>query len=272
MPESPEIYNLTKNVLSKYIGKELNNIKINFGRYKTHGPPENFSKFKKTFPIKCINVYKKGKVIFICFEENWHIISKLGLMGWWSIEGEQPTWRNNNKKNVVLSFNNFTDLIYDDNTSFGSITITDDLELIQKELDKLAPDIGNENIKFLEIQKRIEDLTPKIKNKILEDIIIDQKLIFSGIGNYLKSEILYQAKISPLRMIKDVKMDEWKNIFKVAKKICNKMQLILDTNDFEKYFNTMRVYQKDKDPYGNIIKIHKTSQGRKTFYVESIQK
>jgi formamidopyrimidine-DNA glycosylase len=155
MPESPEIYNLTKNVLSKYIGKKLTNIKINYGRYKTHGPPENFNKFKKTFPIKCIDVYKKGKVIFISFEHDWYIISKLGLMGWWNIDGVQAEWRNDNKKNVVLSFHNSKDLIYDDHLSFGSITITNDLNLIQKELNKLGPDISDENIKFSEILERI---------------------------------------------------------------------------------------------------------------------
>jgi endonuclease-8 len=272
MPESPEVYNLTKNVLSKYINKELNNITINYGRYKKHGPPENFNKFKKTFPIKCTDVFKKGKVIFICFEQDWCMISKLGLTGWWSIEGKQPDWRDNNKKNVVLSFNNSKDLIYDDNLSFGSITITNDPELVQKELNKIAPDINDENSKFSEIQKRIEKLSPKIQNKLLEDIIVDQKLIFSGIGNYLKSEILYRAKISPLRMIKDIQMDEWKTIFTVAKKVCNKMQSILATDDYDKYFETMKVYQKEKDPLGNIIKTHKTSQGRTTFYVESIQK
>ena len=270
MPESPEIYNLTKNVLSKYIGKKLNNIKINYGRYKKHGAPENFNKFKKSFPIKCTNVYKKGKVMFICFEHDWYIISKLGLVGWWNIEGEQVEWRNDNKKNLVLSFNNSKDLIYDDHLSFGSITITNNLDLIQKELNKLAPDISDKNLKFPEILERISN--PKIKNKLIEDIIIDQKLIFSGIGNYLKSEILYRAKISPLRKIKDLNKNEWKNIFTIAKKLCNKMQKILETNNSEKYFNSMKVYQKEKDPYGNEIKSHKTLGGRTTFYVDTIQK
>jgi formamidopyrimidine-DNA glycosylase len=271
MPESPEVYNLVKNVLSKYIGKKLNNIKINFGRYKTHGPPDNFNKFKKAFPIKCINVYKKGKVIFICFENDWYIISKLGLMGWWNIEGYQPEWRSNNKKNVVFSFNNSKDLIYDDNLSFGSITITNNLDIIEKELYKLAPDISDKKNKFSDIQKRIDIKYLKIKNKLIEDVIIDQQLIFSGIGNYLKSEILYESKISPLRKIKDITLDEWKQIFIIAQKFCNKMQKILNSNNTNKYFNEMKVYQKKYDPYGNQIKTRKTIEGRTTFYVESIQ-
>jgi len=271
MPESPEVSNLIKNVLSKYIGKKLNNIKINFGRYKTHGQPDNFNKFKKMLPIKCINIYKKGKVIFICFEDDWCIISKLGLMGWWSIDGNQPEWRGNNNKNLVFSFNNSKDLIYDDNLSFGSITITNDIKLIEKELNKLAPDITDNNIKFSDIEDRINILYPKIKNKLIEDIIIDQKLLFSGIGNYLKSEILYLSKISPLRKIKDITMDEWKLIYSITKKICKKMESVLNSGDTNKYFNAMKVYQKKYDPYGNQIKTRKTIQGRTTFYVDSIQ-
>jgi DNA-formamidopyrimidine glycosylase len=271
MPEGPEVAFLTNNILSKYVGKKLNKIKINYGRYKTHGPPDNFKTFIKMLPIKCVNVYKKGKVIFIEFENNWYIVSKLGLTGWWFRDGKEPEWRDINKKNVVFKFNSVEkDLIFSDFRNFGTLTFTNDLEYINQELNKLAPDITNKNTVFSDIKSRIE-LQSK-KNNRIEDVIIDQKLIFSGIGNYLKSEVLYLSKISPLRKIKEITLDEWKIIFKIAQKLTNKMEEILKSNKLDEYINEMKVYQKKIDPYGNTIKTKKSKFGRTTFYVSSIQK
>lgn len=272
MPEGPEVAHLTNDILSKYIGKKLINIKINSGRYKNHGPPSNFNKFKKTFPNKCINIYKKGKVMFFEFENNWYIISKLGLTGWWFQDNNAPEWRNSNVKNVVFTFDKTNDLIFSDFRNFGTITITDNLDLVNEELNKIAPDITNKDTHFSDIKKRIESLSDAIIKHRIEDVIIDQKLILSGIGNYLKSEILYECKISPLRVLKNITLDEWKLIFRVAKKITKKMEKILNSNNLDKYFSEMKVYQQKNDPYGNKIKTRKSKFGRTTFYVRSIQK
>jgi formamidopyrimidine-DNA glycosylase len=273
MPEGPEVEHLTIDVLSKYIGKKLNNIKINSGRYKNHGPPSNYYTFIHQFPIKCINIYKKGKVIFFVFENNWHIISKLGMTGWWFNYDNEPEWRNSNTKNIIFTFNNTKkELIFSDFRNFGTLTFTNNLDLVNEEIIKLAPDITNSKTYFSTIKNRIEKLTNSVNNSKIEDIIINQKIIFSGIGNYLKSEILYQSKISPLRKIKDITLDEWKTIFKISKQITNKMRKILNSNNLEDYFNEMKIYKKKLDPYGNKIKTRSSKFGRTTFYVSSIQK
>lgn len=62
-----------------------------------------------------------------------------------------------------------------DTLSYGTLTFTNKKEEIMKEIDRLAP--------------------------YVENITIDQKSIISGVGNYLKSEILYTSKISPLRLV-----------------------------------------------------------------------
>ena len=62
MPEGPEVLYLKNNLLEKFVGFKLKSVNILTGRYKTHGPPENFNKFVNLLPSKCIKVYKKGKV------------------------------------------------------------------------------------------------------------------------------------------------------------------------------------------------------------------
>ena len=65
MPESPEVLHLIEIIQCKIKNKDLVSIKIQKGRYVTHGPPNNFKEFVKHLPIKCLNIQKKGKVIFI---------------------------------------------------------------------------------------------------------------------------------------------------------------------------------------------------------------
>jgi len=134
----------------------------------------------------------------------------------------------------------------------------------------LAPDLSNPKTKFKEIKNLIEK--NKDSHKYIEDVLIDQKIIFSGVGNYLKSEILYQAKISPTRKLVSITLDEWFTIYKIGQRMCKKMLKILIEQDIDKYMNTMKVYQKDYDPLGNKIYRRTTKQGRTTFYVPSIQK
>jgi formamidopyrimidine-DNA glycosylase len=88
----------------------------------------------------------------------------------------------------------------------------------------------------------------------------------------LKSEILYQAKISPTRKIVSITLNEWYTIFKIGQRICKKMFKTLIEDNIDKYIDTMKVYQKKIDPLGNKIHKRTTKYGRTTFYVPSIQK
>ena len=83
----------------------------------------------------------------------------------------------------------------------------------------------------------------------------------------MKAEILYDAKINPLRKVKSLDEDEWCQIYKSMKKIIKKMLKALNSNNPDKYMNSMKI-----DPFGNIIKTHKTKTGRTTYYVPQIQK
>ena len=267
MPEGPEASYLANFIFKNCQGRTLKRIRYLSGRYKTHGPPKNYSAFAKALPLKCINVTKKGKVIFIHFEKNWYIVSKLGLTGWWYTEDEIIDWTALNRKNVVLSFHK--DLIYSDFRNFGTLTITND---ITDELNRLAPDITDPNLSFTDIKHRLDELDLSNKETLIEDGIINQRLVFSGIGNYLKSEILYKVGISPLRQVSQITIDEWKKIFYTAQKLAKKMIKLLEENNIEKYMKAMKIYQKKTDPLGNEIKRHKTKEGRTTFWVPKLQK
>ena len=270
MPESPEVLHLTQQINKNIKNKNLQSVKILKGRYITHGPPNNYKEFVKQLPLKCLNIQKKGKVIFIYFENNWCLISKLGMSGWWFFKGDSPEWLPK-YENVIFQFNNIK-LIFTDFRNFGTLTFTNDQQYIDKEINKLAPDITDEHTTFKILLDRVNNLTLSQQKQLLEDIIIDQKIIISGIGNYLKAEILYDAKINPLRKVKNLSENDWYQIYYSTKKIIKKMLKALESNDPDKYMNSMKIYSRKIDPLGNKIKTHKTKTGRTTYYVSQVQK
>ena len=105
---------------------------------------------------------------------------------------------------------------------------------------------------------------------------MNQKL-FCGLGNYLKSEILYESKISPNRLLKDINEKEQLLLFKNIKKISKKFYKegsayktsltnieLIDNDNFS-------VYKKKKDINNYNVIREPTKDKRTSFWVKEIQ-
>ena len=271
MPEGPEAAYISSFINKEFVNKTLNKVNILKGRYINHGPPKNYNNFVSALPLKLLNVEKKGKVIFIYFDNDWYIISKLGMSGWW-YSNNKPAWRSE-FKSVVFEFNNTNDaLIYSDPRSYGTLTFTQDTNLIHDELEQLAPDIISKRTTVKVFLSKAQLITIKKPHMPLEELLADQKLLISGIGNYLKSEIMYTCKIAPMRKLVNISDEEWKNIYKNAKKISNYMSKALASKKIDAYESKMNVYNKKQDPRGNTIETYKNKNGRTVHWVPQIQK
>lgn len=276
MTEGPEATYLANYVNRFFKGKSLKGIKINAGRYKRHGPPQNYNTFTKLLPLKLIEVFNKGKVIFMYFENGWYLICKMGMSGWFFKEKDKPIWESA-KYNIIFEFEN-DDLMFDDTRNFGTLVFTNDIELIKKELDNIAPDLLGRNTTFSVIKRRLEEIyslnNERIMNMAIEDALMDQTLVFSGVGNIIKSEMLYDTRISPLRKFKNITDKEWNSLYLSGRKIMKTVIRILNKKEFkyESYFDLHSVYQKEYDPLGNRISTRISKLGRKTYWVPALQK
>lgn len=276
MPEGPEAQYIADMISESYKGKTLNNVEFKSGRYVKHGPPKGFKEFKDALPMKLKSTYKKGKVIFIEFsgeQGTWIIISKLGLSGWWYPENQVPEW-GAMRPNMVMTFTGQSkvSLIFSDKLSYGTLQFTKDPTVVKKELDYLAPDIMDKSTKIDLILPKIMSLSKKKSEMAIEDLLMDQHLIVSSVGNYLKAEILYACKIRPDRATRTLTPDDWSNILKEGHKIMKKMSKALEKNDDHSYMFAMNVYRKEYDPHGNPVVTRKAKNGRTTFWVPAIQK
>ena len=305
MPEINEVRHYADFIKSKMKNKKIIDIKILNGRYKTHGPFTKYESLKKDIPIKLLDVKTKGKFLYMVLENDYYIFSTLGLSGGWcylkndakkysfskvvdgyaqySLKESISGYLNNAIKHLNVEFKiDQGSLYYYDVLSFGTLKVIQGIEELNKKLKLIGPDIM-EHDTTLEVFKN-QLLKPKNLNKAIGIVIMNQKVI-SGIGNYLRADILYLSKISPFRKVDKLSNKEIEEIFKNSKiltwgdydiKMAKKLKIITKEtkmpNDYDRMFF---VYSYDEDIHGHkIIKkeLFEGSQKRYIYYVPEIQK
>ena len=287
MPEVVEVRKtvdfLKKIVKNKYLMK----ISLLKGRYVTHGPFALYNEIIEKLPLKIIDIKTKGKFIYFILENNFFIYSTLGLRGGWAFKKKSSNnysfpklidYINDNslEKYRKISLNNLNvsfeikdggTVYYYDSLSFGTLKVVDNREELDKKLKSIGPDIMEVSLSLF------KDNIFKKNNleKEIGNILLNQKIV-SGIGNYLRSDILWLSKISPFRKVKDLSDKDIKIIFKNAKLLtlgeynfseAIKLNYIKLTDKLPKdYKRNFFAYNSDKDIYGNKVMAEKLYEGK----------
>ncbi len=267
MPEGPEVRIIVDQLNHLLQNSELLSIEITSGRYSKKAP-DNFTNFSSCLPLKIKEVKCKGK--FIWFElDGWYIFNTLGMSGGWKLESEKHshlTWLTNKATVYFTDMRNFG--------TFKFIKNKSELDKKLKELgtDALSPDYTLDYVKKVLGEK-------KSQTKTLAGILMNQKK-FCGIGNYLKSEILYASKLSPHRTLESLTSDDITTLFHQSKKIIqasydNGGGSAGDFSDLNKkkgsYKFKFQVYGRSLDPLGNKVKKETTQDKRTTHWVPTVQ-
>lgn len=273
MVEGPDASFLAYYISRHFKGQVLKNVLIRKGRYKHHGPPVNFKSFRSGLPLKLLDVYKKGKMILMLFKNNWFLIAKMGMVGWFYRPSDKPIYEA--EPNIVFEFDNGP-LYFSDFRNFGTLTFTQDVYTVYSELNKIAPDILSPETTFKGVYDKIRSAKTdaKTKNETIENALMKQDFIISGVGNIIKSEALYDASISPKRTVGSLTDSEWKRLYLATWCFSQKVLDLLKRHkrhDFEEYFKLHRVYKKDVDPRGHRVLSFTSLDGRKTFWVPEVQ-
>lgn len=273
MPEGPEAAFIAQTLLANGLaGTTLEKVKFHKGRYVKHGPPDGYSDFARALPLRLLDITSHGKVIKFQFEKGWTMISHLGLMGWWYLPKDAPRWRNE-YRNASFVFRNNKIVTYSDQLSYGTIKFSASAATESK---NDALDFMKTTTNWKALSARIGTKRKLLETRTIEEAIVDQHLLLCGIGNYLKAEILYAARISPLRMANDVEDDEWKNVLRQSKLVAKRMLGALkkdaaDDSGYDAYEAAFNVYMRKFDPFGNVVERYKNSMGRQTYWVPAVQ-
>nr|WIL03630.1 DNA-formamidopyrimidine glycosylase [Cedratvirus plubellavi] len=273
MPEGPEVRNITRKLNIRLAGANL----ISFSIGEKKDLLQN---------LTIVNVACRGKlIVFILVsplseqvsplseqvsplseQENIYITSSLGMTGSWTQSKGSYT-----KAVLYTSVGNF---YYEDMRGFGKIAI----QRTEAELDQRLSKIGFDLLEASLNHPKIPDeqwlgfFNRKSRKKICVFLLEQDKV--AGIGNYLRSEILHQAKINPHRIISSLSDEELlllrDNTQEVIVRAYHSNGLTIKDYvdpEGEKGSFVCSVYGRKTDEQGRKVVTEKVS-GRSIFYVE----
>ena len=258
MPEGPECHYTAYRLNSHLRDRSLERVEIIGGRYKKHGPPEGFLALQeaiKTGDVVIRGVCAKGKLIYFLLSNHQVILSTLGLKGAWCQTFSKHC-------GIVLETTDpSVTYWFRDQLHFGTFTIIP-LDRLPAKLATLGPDVT--------VGEAIPDwkgLCRRHPQWEISKFLMSQNKI-AGIGNYLKAEVLYAAKICPHAIVDDLTDEQLAAL---------ETQLL--TIPAASYHSkrrlgpsfSLKVYNKHKDPSGNRVIKTKTLDGRNSHWVPAIQ-
>lgn len=216
------------------------------------------------------SVDTKGKFMYWTLSDKWCLMNTFGMTGQWSpIVGKHPCF--------VIEFEDDSKIYFNDPRHFGTIQISWNPQAL---IDKLNA-LGWDPLKVGMDEKWINYVNNKLDRlaKPIGQVLMDQG-IFAGVGNYIRAEALYLAKMSPWRQANLVKKDE---IVSLCQAIVNVMNdsyahqgaTILTYKDAYgaegKYSSCFKVYGHKKDPLGNPIVKENTPDKRTIHWCPAVQ-
>lgn len=273
MPEGPECRVVAEGLNDKLAGKQITGIQFVSGRY-TRKDPVGITGFVERLPVQVNSVRVKGKFIYFDVESNMvrtFIFNTLGMTGGWT-EEKTPATR------VILEYTDGK-LYYNDQRNFGTFKFGMTVDDLNRKLDK---DLGIDLMVFnstshLEQARSILKLG-RNKSKTLAEVLMNQKN-FPGVGNYVKAEVLYRARLSPHRTpdsLSDVEAGALLGaiVAVLTESYRAKQVKLVDYRDMQECGQEFRkvVYKRTHDPAGNPVKVEETKDKRTTYWVPAVQR
>lgn len=274
MPEGPEV-KITADGLNAHMSNcYIQGINVTpASRYYNSGI-KNHDNLK--LPLYVQSVTSKGKKILInCVDSiNYPVIlvSALAMEGSWKLHS--------GKHAGIEIYLETTDgdsktVYFHDTRHFGTFHICFVQDELQFVLKDVGPDLLSEDISYEHYHSVISN--PKLRNKEICWFMMEQKF-FSGVGNYILAEVLYESRILPTRLLCNLSDEDKYNLWYYSRKILSDsyqyggltIATYFSMEGARGIFET-KVYGKKKDPNGYSIRTGTFSNKRTSHYVPEIQ-
>jgi formamidopyrimidine-DNA glycosylase len=197
MPEGPEV-RITADGLSAHMtGAYIQGIYVNNASRYYNKPISNHDNLQ--YPLYVQSVATKGKKILIncvdAYQKPVIMVSALAMEGSWKLNSGKHAGieihlqeENGNSKTVY----------FHDTRHFGTFHICFVQEELNFVLKDVGPDLLSEDIPYEQYHSVIS--SSKLSRKEICWFLMEQKF-FSGVGNYILAEVLYECGILPTRLL-----------------------------------------------------------------------
>ena len=215
MPEGPELA-YSRDRLKKLIeGKSMLEISPGIsGRYSKKLPEgyEAFNKLVGASTIKVEEIGTRGKFMWWRLQvlgdpEYWFMHCTYGMSGAWQTKPSKHTA-------FVVEYGthkitrDYQHLYFNDARHFGTIKFVRGGAVHRKKLESLGPCILGDSISETLFVQRFRG-----KKLPIAEALMNQGIV-SGIGNYLRAEILYRSRINPWRLTTDMTDTEYSRLWR----------------------------------------------------------
>ncbi len=268
MPELPEVQTIVNDLNKKIIGLTITDVWTGWTKSFGHSPG-GFSGFKKEVKgRKIIKIWRIGKNIIFNLSEGREMLihQKMTghlLVGEWSMR--QGKWAPKQKGVLAEKVNSYIRtmfllsrgkmMAFSDMRKFGKILAVkkENFENLE-DIKNIGPDPLAPSFKFNEFKSLIGK-----KRGIIIKVLMDQNVV-SGIGNIYANEILFVAKIHPIKKVEKLSEKELKAIFNATKKILKKAVKLRGTSTYDyrdttgkpgHYGEVRLVYQREGEKCSN---------------------
>ncbi len=183
MPEGPEIRRSTDALDKVLRGKAVEGLSFGQSHLKR--------KAKQFIGQKIASVQPRGKAVITQFSEGFSIYSHNQLYGEWAVfkRGTEPA--THKQRRLVIETTDHVAVLYS----------ASDIEILRSEAVHRHPYVAKLGVELLDAQTKLATVKATLnvarwQKKSLAQILLDQGFL-AGVGNYLRSEILYAARIHP---------------------------------------------------------------------------
>ncbi|MCW2104350.1 endonuclease VIII [Rahnella aceris] len=184
MPEGPEIRRAADVLATAVVNKPLTDVWFAFPALKPYQ-----SALRGT---RITSIETRGKALLTHFSNGLTLYSHNQLYGVWRVVNAGEVAKETKRSlRVKLETTEAAILLY----SASEISIYDTAEIEKHPfLQRIGPDVLDETLTVAQVRERL--LSPKFCNRQLGGMLLDQAFL-AGLGNYLRAEILWLAKLLP---------------------------------------------------------------------------
>ncbi|MBK81567.1 MAG: endonuclease VIII [Gammaproteobacteria bacterium] len=183
MPEGPEIRREADRIGEVLVGRRL--VEVGFGLPRLR----RYASVLTGCVVDAVDC--RGKALLTRFDNGLTLYSHNQLYGRWYVRARDDLPRTNRSLRVALHTDTHSALLY----SASDIEVLDDAGLAAHPfLARLGPDLLTDGLTGREIADRLR--APAFRRRTVQALYLDQGFV-AGVGNYLRSEILFHARIAP---------------------------------------------------------------------------
>ena len=185
MPEGPEIRRAADRIERAVLGRTTTEVQFAFPHLK---------RYEKRLGGQAVTaVETRGKAMLVHFEGGLCVYAHSQLYGRWYVVSKGKLPRTNRSLRFAIHNRDKSALLY----SASEIDVLTAAQVEQHSfLSKLGPDVLAKGLEEDAILERVTD--PRFARRQLHALLLDQGFV-SGLGNYLRSEILFAAGLHPTR-------------------------------------------------------------------------